>query len=193
MGLLDDNVPEDPHTQPDTIVRDAEVVFTDGTTARFSAVEFLPDRRLKAYVTNCVTVGHQDHHVTGITYYAAGSWDSVQEPARGVIIADVERPTPTGNKYSEVIAAGCFEHEGPQNIVEWTMKRWRTKAIRPKPPADILDWSELLSTVFEYYEKPPYSRDEYQLVEKVRFRWVRPESPSESVRRQPRPAPPHPA
>jgi hypothetical protein len=189
MGLLDDNVPENAHTQSDTIVRDAEVVFTDGTTARFSAVEFLPDRRLKAYVTTCVTVSHHDHHITGITYYAAGSWDSVQEPARGVIIADVEQATPTGSKYSEVIAAGCFEHQGPQNIVEWTMKRWRTKAIRPKPPADILDWSELLSTVFEYYEKPPSSRDEYQLVEKVRFRWVRPESPSESVRRQPRPVP----
>jgi hypothetical protein len=190
MGLLEENVPEDPHSASDAIVRDAEVVFTDGTTARFSAVEFLPDRRLKAYVTTRITVGHQDHHVTRITYYAAGSWDSVQEPARGVIIADVEQPP--GRNYSEVIAAGCFESQGPQNIVEWTMKRWRTKAIQPKPPADIPDWRELLSTAFEYYEKP-HSGDAFQHVETVRFRWVRPESPNESVRRQPSPVPPHPA
>lgn len=106
MGLLEDNIREGSHTQSDTIVRDAEVAFTDGTTARFSAVEFLPDRRLKAYITTCVTVGAHDHHVTDITYYAAGSWDSVQEAARGVIIADVEElPLLSGRKWSEVVAA----------------------------------------------------------------------------------------
>ncbi|WP_396922720.1 hypothetical protein [Mycolicibacterium sp.] len=61
-------------------------MFTDGTNARFSAVEFLPDGRLKASVTTCVTVAYKEHHVTDVTYYAAGSWESVQEPVRGVII-----------------------------------------------------------------------------------------------------------
>ncbi|MGV7637378.1 hypothetical protein PJI23_33695, partial [Mycobacterium kansasii] len=80
---LDDDVADDSDTQSDTVVRDAEVVFTDGTTARFSVVQFLPDGRLKAFVTTCVAVANKQHPVSGITYYASGSWQSVQEPARG--------------------------------------------------------------------------------------------------------------
>ncbi|MFV1501326.1 hypothetical protein [Mycobacterium kansasii] len=185
MGLLDDNVPDDSRTQSDTVVRDAEVVFTDGTTARFSAVQFLPDGRLKAFVTTFVAVANKQHPVSGITYYASGSWESVQEPARGIIVVDVERPTPDGGAFSEVITAGCFERQGPQNVIEWMKKRWPTRVIKPKSPADILDWNELLSTEFEYYEESPHYPQKFQLVEKVRFRWVQPKSPTESVRRRP--------
>lgn len=193
MGLLEDNAAEGSHTQSDTIVRDAEVAFTDGTTARFSAVEFLPDQRLKASVTTSVTVNGHDHHVTDITYYAAGSWACVQKPARGVLIADVEEPAAlNGRKYAEAIAVGCFEHEVPEKIGEWLGKRWGANYVRPKP-GDISDRAELLSAEFECYQKPRNPAGRYQLVAKVRFRWVRPEPPSESVRRRPGSVPPHPA
>lgn len=194
MGLLEDSAAEGSHTQSDAIVRDAEVAFTDGTTARFSAVEFLPDQRLKAYVTTSVTVNGHDHHVTDITYYAAGSWESVQEPARGVLIGDVEElPVLSGRKYAEAIAVGCFEHEVPEKIGEWLGKRWRANYVRPERPGDISDQTELLSTEFECYQKPRNAAETHQLVAKVRFRWVRPEPPSESVRRQPTSVPPRPA
>lgn len=179
MGLLDDNVAEGSHMQSDTIVRDAEVAFTDGTTARFDAVEFLPDQRLKAYITTLVTVNGRDHHVTDITYYAAGSWRSVHEPPRGVLVADLEEPY--GRKYAEAIAVGCFEHEVPQKVAEWMAKRWRGKFIAPKAPSDFSDRTELLSTEFECHQRPSNAAEVHQLVAKVRFRWVRPELPSEAA------------
>lgn len=185
MGLIDDVTPAlVTETDARAAVQDAEVRFSDGTLARYSAVTFLPDGRLRADVEAHVGVDGKEHTVTRTIYFAAGAWHSVQEPPRGVIIADVELPSRYGGrKYSEVIAAGCYETQILATVVEWTEKRWKTNAILPNPPSKITDQTELLSTKFEYFEKSAHNPADYELAQTVRYRWIVPETPAQSVPR----------
>ncbi|MCC9184803.1 hypothetical protein [Mycolicibacterium mageritense] len=55
--------------------------------------------------------------------------------------------------------------------------------ILPHPPSKITDQTKLLSTKFEYFENPTHNPADYKLAQTVRYRWIAPEKPAQSVPR----------
>lgn len=167
-------------TEPTTF-DDALVCFADGSRARFTRVEFLPDGRLKAVLTRSVgdelraTARSDSHTITETAYFAPGSYISVQGPRRGALVADTASER-------HIVKLNLLTENVREAIEKFVWHHW---GLPLYPRIDDVSDENLIDRQFSVWDEEGNG----VAVDTVTFRWVWPnghDQPIQQLARVPR-------
>jgi hypothetical protein len=112
-----------------TVYTDAIVEFTDGTLAKFTTAEILPNRTLRVTYTDTLYVDkgyvgdneHQELTVTDTAVYNDGVWRSVNPPKRGVLMVGTWGKRHDGQDYHtrHPVEADVTADEAREHAKKW--------------------------------------------------------------------------
>lgn len=179
---MTENADAHSHAEP-TAFSDALVCFADGSRARFTRVEFLPDGRLKAVLTRPVSgelhlIARSDTNaITETAYFAADSYISVQGPRLGALVAD----TPAG---PSIVRLNLLTEDVRDAISKYVWQRW---GLPLYPSVDALSDENLIDTQFSVWNQD----GDGTAVDQVTFRWVWPDGHDEPIQQLARVVPKH--
>jgi hypothetical protein len=183
VGLLDVNVPELASPVDECLVLGAVVQFADGVAAEFSRVQFLTDGRLRAELDCPVylpAVGDSVKRkllvsVTERTFFAAGSWLSVDPAPLGVLVVTVD------NGDSTMIKAGVIRREANIAAREWIADQVEKEKTRSQGKCqlavspEVLPAQDIVDVEYQEWRIGPDAYNGREQIGKFVFRWLLPD------------------